>query len=192
MDVIALHRRSVGEFAARMDGLDPAAVHGRETPCAEWDVHALINHITGEDAWTAPMLTGSTIADVGDRFEGDLLGADPVGAFATAATDAVDSAERVDPARIVHLSFGDVPASEYLRQLAADHLVHAWDLAAATDGDRHLNPAVVAEVADWFTERERLYREAGMIGPRPDGSADDPQDRLLVAFGRDPSWHPHG
>jgi len=53
----------------------------------------------------------------------------------------------------VHLSFGDVPASEYLGQLLADHLVHAWDLAAAVGADRALDPAVVRAVAEWFAER---------------------------------------
>ncbi len=90
----------------------------------------------------------------------------------------------------MHLSFGDVPASEYLYQLAADHLVHGWDLAAATDGDRHFDEEVVRGIADWFADREAMYRDGGVIGPRVRASSDDPQDRLLAAFGRDPSWRP--
>ena len=40
----------------------------------------------------------------------------------------------------VHLSYGEEQMDEYVHQLAADHLVHAWDLAAATGGDTHARP----------------------------------------------------
>jgi uncharacterized protein (TIGR03086 family) len=194
MDAAELHRRAVAEFAARMDevgstGLAPDAL-AEPTPCTDWTVRQLINHVVNEDRWTAPLLAGQTIAEIGDAFDGDLLGDDPVGAFAAAGTEATEASALVDPAQIVHLSYGDVSAREYLNQLAADHLVHAWDLAAATGADRHFDEAVVAAVADWFTEREAAYRQAGATGPRIGGVSDDPQDRLLAAFGRDPSWHP--
>ena len=100
------------------------------TPCAEWDARALVNHLVGEARWTAPLLAGQTIAQVGDRFDGDLLGSDPRAAWAAAYDEAVDAADRAkSEERIVHLSFGDTPAEEYLRQLTADYLVHSWDLA---------------------------------------------------------------
>jgi len=192
MNSSELHRRAVAEFASRMDALGTSgpSTWSQETPCDDWDVRALVNHVTGEDRWTAPLLAGKTIADVGDAFDGDLLGDDPVGAFAAAGSEATQAASAVPEDRIVHLSFGDVPASEYLYQLAADHLIHAWDLAAATGGDRNLDPEAVADVADWFVDREQLYREAGAIGPRTSNTGDDPQDRLLVAFGREPDWRP--
>ena len=81
--------------------------------------------MTSEDRWTAPLLGGATVADIGDKFDGDLLGDDPVGAFAAAGAEATDASAGIDPETIVHLSFGDVPAREYLYQLVADHLVHA-------------------------------------------------------------------
>jgi uncharacterized protein (TIGR03086 family) len=192
MDVTELHRRAVDEFASRVDGIDSAgsgAWQG-QTPCSDWDVRTLVNHLTYENKWTAPMLGGATVTEIGDRYEGDLLGDDPVGAFATASREALDAAAHKDTTDIVHLSFGDYPAGEYLYQLAADHLIHGWDLAAATDGDRRFDPEVVAAVADWFADRETMYRAGGAIGPRADSSGDDPQDRLLAAFGRDPSWRP--
>jgi uncharacterized protein (TIGR03086 family) len=192
MNSSELHRRAVAEFASRVDdlGTSGASTWSRATPCDGWDVRTLVNHVTGEDRWTAPLLAGKTIADVGDAFDGDLLGDDPVGAFAAAGTEATEAASAVPEAKIVHLSFGDVPASEYLYQLAADHLIHGWDLAAATGGDRGFDPEVVAAVADWFADREQMYRDGGVIGPRAESTSDDPQDRLLVAFGRDPGWRP--
>ncbi|MGH3326615.1 MAG: TIGR03086 family metal-binding protein [Streptomycetales bacterium] len=189
MDLVELHRRSVEEFSRRARTVnDDQWV--LPTPCAEWDVHELVNHIVSEDRWTAPLVRGANLDDVGDRFDGDLLGADPHGAVDDAGAQAVDSvAEPGVLDRTVHLSFGDAPAPEYVWQLTADHLVHAWDLAAATGADRGLDPDTVIACADWFAGREELYRSAGVIGPRREVPPDaGPQDRLLAAFGRDPAW----
>ncbi len=161
------------------------------TPCQEWTVRDLTNHVAGEDLWTAPLMQGSTIGEVGDRLDGDLLGEDPIGSTVAAAAEATSAvAEALPTAGTVHLSYGDESMAEYVHQLAADHLVHGWDLAVATGGDARLDPDLVAQVAAWFAEREELYRQAGMIGPRTvvDGDA---QAGLLAGFGREPTWDPH-
>jgi uncharacterized protein (TIGR03086 family) len=186
-DLTELHRRAVEGWQARCEAVDESTWTAR-TPCADWDVRALVNHVVGEELWTRPLVEGRTIDQVGDRFDGDVLGSDPLGAARTASADAVAAvAERLPAGGTAHLSFGDVPLEEYVHQLTADHLVHAWDLAAATGQSRELDPEVVAAVAAWFAEREELYRAAGVIGPRQTGG-DDPQSRLLGAFGRDATW----
>jgi uncharacterized protein (TIGR03086 family) len=160
------------------------------TPCEGWDVRALLNHVCGEGLWAVPLFNGSTIEEVGDRFDGDVLGGVPRDAAlgAARAADAV-AAERVVPGARVHLSYGEEDAGEYAMQLAADHLVHGWDLAAATGQDRAMDPELVAAVAAWFADREAIYRSAGAVGPR--GSATgDPQAELLAAFGRASDWAP--
>ncbi|TMM36310.1 MAG: TIGR03086 family protein [Actinobacteria bacterium] len=189
MDLIDLYRRSVAGFTDRVRQVRPDQ-WSAPTPCTDWDVRALVNHVVSEERWIRPLLAGATVEEVGDRFDGDLLGADPAGAAAGAADDA-DAAVTGPGAldRTVHLSFGDFPATEYLRQILADHLVHAWDLAAATGADRALDAAAVAECARWFAGVEDAYRSSGAIGPRvevPDSAGE--QDRLIAAFGRDPSW----
>ncbi len=196
MHVTDLHRRSVEGFVAQLDALEAldASRWRAPTPCDEWDVRALVNHVANEDLWTVPLMEGATMDEVGDRFDGDLLGDDPV-AIARSACDAatIAAASGVVAGQTVHLSFGDTPADEYAYQLAADHLIHGWDLAAATGGQRAMDPELVETCAAWFVEREDLYRGAGVIAARPavgDAETDDPQSRLLLAFGRDPSWHP--
>ena len=188
MDTIELHRRTVEGFVQRVATIsedrwdDP-------TPCTEWDVRALVNHVVGEDRWTAPLLVGKTIAEVGDQFDGDLLGDDPIAATREAAAEASTATAELGPAGgKVHLSYGEEEMDEYLRQLSADHLIHGWDAAVATGGDTTLDPELVSAVASWFAEREQLYRGAGIIGERVDVASDDPQARLLAAFGRDPNW----
>jgi len=189
MELIEQYRRSVAGFTERLAQVRPEQ-WSAPTPCTDWDVRELVNHIVNEERWMPPLFGGATIAEVGDRFDGDLLGDDPVGNAADAAREA-DAAVASPGAleRIVHLSFGDFPAPEYLGQLLVDHLIHSWDLAAAIGADRGLDPAVVSEVTAWFGPREEVYRQMGAIGPRVDvPSSASEQDRLIGAFGRDPGW----
>jgi uncharacterized protein (TIGR03086 family) len=187
MDVKTLHRRAVESWQRCLDGVG-ADQWTLPTPCTDWDVRALVNHVVSEERWTTPLLDGMTTAEVGDRFDGDLLGDVPQAAGRAASAEAVAAVDsRLDHIDTVHLSYGDEDPAEYVRQLSADHLVHGWDLAAATGQDRALDPEVVAEVAAWFADREELYRSAGLLGPRVAG-ADDPQSELLAAAGRAADW----
>ena len=163
----------------------------RPTPCTEWSVRELVNHVVGEDLWTAPLVQGSTIEEVGDRFDGDLLGADPTARARAAADEAVAAvADRLPHGGTVQLSYGEEQLDEYVYQLATDHLIHAWDLAVATGTDVTFDPELVDAVAGWYAEREEIYRSAGVVGARGPQSGDDPLSRLIVACGRDPAWAP--
>jgi ketosteroid isomerase-like protein len=134
------------------------------------------------------LVRGNTIEEVGDSLDGDLLGEDPVRNALNAAMEATRIvAERLPGGGTVHLSYGEEQLSEYVHQLATDHLIHSWDLAVATGGDPRLDPHLVAEVAAWFAEREEMYRGVGAIGPRA-VSHGGAQGDLLAAFGRDAEW----
>jgi uncharacterized protein (TIGR03086 family) len=149
-----------------------------------------VNHVAGEDRWTKPLVDGMTIAEVGDAFDGDLLGDDPKSSATAAADEALTSvAERLPAGGKVHLSYGDEDIEEYISQLVADHLIHGWDLAVATGQQRGLDADLVAEVAAWFRNREEIYRSSGAIAARPEAtSPGNPQADLLIAFGRNPDW----
>ena len=185
MDIPAMFSRAVAEFDARVRAIGDGQWQA-ETPDEGWNVRDLVNHVTGEALWAPPLLAGSTIAEVGDRFDGDVLGTDPLAAWAAASVAAVRAVEE-DGAmdRIVHLSFGDFPGSEYTWQLMADHLIHAWDLARAIGADERLDGGLVESCAGWFDSAEDAYRNAGAIGARPPVSGDaDAQTVLLARFGR--------
>jgi uncharacterized protein (TIGR03086 family) len=183
-DVLGLFHRTTGEFAARVHRIGDR--WSAPTPCAGWDVRTLVHHVVEEQRWAPPLFDGATIAEVGDRFAGDLLGADPVAAFDEACRAALAAAEAPGALdRIVHLSFGDVDATEYAMQLAADHLIHAWDLAVAIGEQPTLDAEAVATVRAWFEPVEHLYREAGLVGPRtPQPDTATPQQHLIAMFGR--------
>ena len=156
------------------------------TPDADWDVRTLVAHVADEQLWVPPLLAGRTIEDVGDEIPADPLGDDPAGSLDHACAGMLAAVEGVDLAAPVQLSFGEVPAEEYLMQLFADHLVHGWDLARATGQDEGLDPELVSACAAWFAEREEMYRAGGVIGPAVSADGDDPQADLLGRFGRNP------
>ncbi|HVH24289.1 MAG TPA: TIGR03086 family metal-binding protein [Pseudonocardia sp.] len=181
-----LYRRCSAEFTRRL----PAAA-GRwpePTPLPGWDVRRLVHHVVEEERWAPPLLAGQTIEQVGDRLAGDLLGDDPVAAGAAAAAEAETAvAEPGALERTVHLSFGDYPGAEYAMQLAADHLVHAVDLARALGLDETVDATAAAAIVAWFEPMEASYRTMGVIGPRVEVAADaGPAARLLGMMGRRP------
>src|SRR4029450_987382 len=119
-DVLRLHARSVELFLERVRAVPDDAWEG-PTPSAPWTVRDLVNHVVGEDRWTAPLMAGKTIAEVGDSLDGDPLGGGPVQAAEHAGKEAVAAFGEPGAAdRTVHLSFGDTPATEYAWQLVAD------------------------------------------------------------------------
>ena len=188
-EVAELFARSVDRFLVVAAGV-PDDAWGRPTPCADWDVRTLTNHLVGEERWVVPLMEGRTIAEVGDALDGDLLGDAPREAAAAAGKAA--AAAMSEPGamqRTVHLSFGDFSGADYAWQMLADHVVHTWDLAAATGQDRVLDPPLVAATATWWAGWEAAYRGAGAVGPAVDvGPGASEQDRLIASFGRDPGW----
>lgn len=192
MDLDTLYRTSVEGWSGRVSGIADDQ-WDLPTPCSDWTVRDLVNHVAGEDLWTPPLVAGRTIAEVGDQFDGDVLGADPIASAQNAAAAAIAATGAALPeGGTVHLSFGDFPVSEYAWQLIADHLVHSWDLAAAIGASRDLDPEAVADVAGWFVNWEEGFRGAGAIGPRASATDGDPQTMLLASFGRDANWSAAG
>lgn len=183
MDVRQLHHDAIDAFSERVDGAPPDS-WGRPTPCTEWDVRALVNHVVGENLWIVPMLAGSTVAEVGSALDGDLLGDDPKVAWHDSVGPALEAVDRTPLEQTVHLSFGDFPAEEYLWQLTSDVLIHTWDLARATGQSEDLPGHLVEACARWFDNTEDAYRGAGAIGPRVEPASADPAAVLLGRFGR--------
>lgn len=184
MDEVSAFRRGSEGFVQRARRIAPGQ-WSAPTPCAEWDVRALVNHVAGEYFWVPELLGGKTVADVGDRLDGDLLGEDPVGRLSAArdlAVAALDAADVLD--RTVHLSYGDVPAAEYAKQMTIDSTIHSWDLARATGGDEQLDEELV-DLA--LTELQRTgedWRSAGLFGAQTEAVDGSTQARLLALTGR--------
>ncbi|RCG29419.1 TIGR03086 family protein [Sphaerisporangium album] len=185
--VLELHAVAMDEFGLRV------AMVGEDrwdapTPCEGWTVRDLVGHLVTEQLWVPPLLAGRTVEEVGDRFDGDQLGDDPVGRWTQASAEAQRAfAEPGALDRDVHLSYGTVSARRYCMEMSSDLAVHAWDLARALGVDSRIDPALMAEVYDYLAPMKDELSASGMFAP-PVPVPDDagPQDRTLALTGRHP------
>jgi uncharacterized protein (TIGR03086 family) len=159
------------------------------TPDDDWDVRALVGHVVAGNLWATELAAGRTIEQVGDRLDGDVLGADPRGAFEASAASAAAAFEA--PGALdapCAVSYGPVPGRVYAGHRLVDVLIHGWDLAVALDADPTLDAELV-EVCLGLVEPEiDLLKSTGAYGGHvavPDGAA--PQTRLLALLGRHPA-----
>jgi uncharacterized protein (TIGR03086 family) len=186
-DARELHRRALGQADRRVRLIrddqwdDP-------TPCTDWDVRELLRHLVSGNAWIPPIFAGRTVGEVGDRFDGDLLGDDPVGAWDRSLREAVEAMDPPDAMdRTVHLSFGDVPGRVYAMERFADVMVHSWDLARALGADEDLPRDLVAAWREYVMPLVPAWRNSGDLGEPvipPDDFRDDARVTLLGVLGR--------
>lgn len=183
---VELFVESIGRFADRVDDITDDQ-WSRPTPCAEWDVRTLVDHVCNEQLWAPHLVDGETIEQVGDRYDGDVLGDDPKATFRRAVEASSAAFQRADLDAIVHLSFGDVPCRVYLDQMLTDAEVHGWDLARGLGDDTELEPETASYLLPGMQAQEELIRSSGMFGdavPVDDGA--DDATRLLALLGRRP------
>src|SRR3954469_10414454 len=173
--------------AVRPDQLDGP------TPCAEYDVRALLGHVVavlrrvaavgrGEHPFSVPQVA----TEVPD---------DGWGAAARAAADDV-LAVWADPAlleRQLTLPFGTFPGAAALATYTGELTTHTWDAAVATGQDPAWDPQVLA-VALAAIRRALPADNRGPgvpFGPVVEVPDDAPLiDRLVAWQGRDPGWTP--
>ena len=176
---------AMGEFDRRVRSVAPHQWHD-PTPCAEWDVRELVNHLVVEQLWVPLLLEGATVEDVGDRFDGDQLGDDPVTAWASAAAAAREAfAAPGALRRSVELSYGRRPADGYCQEMTMDLTVHAWDLARALGADEQLDEELVSDVLAFIEPHVDQLVATGLFAPPVEvGDDASTQTRLLALLGR--------
>jgi uncharacterized protein (TIGR03086 family) len=157
-----------------------------ETPNPGWSVRILVQHVVSGSVWVAPLLAGETIEQVGDRFDGDLLGEDPKAAWRAASAEAVTAC--LEPGameRIVHLSSGPTQALNYIHERTADLGMHTWDLARTIGADETIDPEVVEVGRSLLAAVGELWRQYGALGPIIETAPDaDEQTIFLAESGR--------
>jgi uncharacterized protein (TIGR03086 family) len=183
---VELFVESIRRFADRVDDIGDDQ-WSRPTPCADWDVRTLVDHVCNEQLWAPHLVDGETIEQVGDRYDGDVLGDDPKATFRQSVEGSIAAFQRADLDAIVHLSFGDVPCRIYLDQMLTDAEVHGWDLARGLGQDARLDPETASYLLPSMEAQEELIRSSGVFGDRVpvDDDADDAA-RLLALLGRRP------
>ncbi|GLV53033.1 TIGR03086 family protein [Thermobispora bispora] len=188
IDIRDAYRRALHDFGERLH-LVRDDQWELPTPCVDWDVRELVNHLVNENLLAPELLAGRRITDIAGMYEEDVLGDDPIKAFEVSAQNAVEAVYAEGAlTRVAHLPFGDVPGREYISELFADALIHTWDLAHAIGASERLDPELVASCAEWFERTREDYQETGLIAEPVNVPEDaDQQTRLLAAWGRVPA-----
>lgn len=180
LDVVALHDGALDATASVVARLRPEHLP-LPTPCAEWDVRRLLEHLVEANQMFARAATGE-VEDVGTD--------DPFEAYAR-STEMVRRAWRQPGVldRDVALPFGSVPGRVAVRMHFVDHLVHGWDLAKATGQDATIDETLAtAAYEEMTTALHGVPRDPGMpFAPEIPCPGDAPVHEKLVAFlGRRP------
>ena len=166
------------------------------TPCAEWNVRQVINHVIGGAEVLAGSLEGSIPQGVGgvspdSSYSEETDVAKLAQAYADETARAVAAAQRPG-AMTAATPGGMMTVPQFLVAMATDHIVHGWDLAHATSQDETLDPDVVQAAYAMMTSTEgagfvAMGRQAGFVGPAvavPDDAS--LQDKLIAYMGRQP------
>jgi uncharacterized protein (TIGR03086 family) len=188
-DLVALHHQALSDTGRVVAGIT-AGQWAEPTPCTDWDVRALLGHVTAGNYWAAELAQGRTISEVGDRLDGDLLGADPLATY-TASADAAHAAFSAPGAldRPCAVSYGPVPGSVYVGHRIIDIVLHGWDLATATGQPGRIDDDLAAGCWALLEPQVESFRAAGAFGAAaPHIPADAaPAARLVLATGRRPA-----
>jgi uncharacterized protein (TIGR03086 family) len=181
----SLFRRAAEGFGRHVHAVDAGQWHD-PTPCDDWDVRTLVNHVAVEQLWVPPLASGSTVADVGESLDGDQLGDDPVAAWDAAVEASLRAFEAPGAlAGTVQLSSGARPMAEYCWEMTTDALIHSWDLARGIGADETLDDELSQLVYDRTLPLAEQLQESGMFKPPVPVPDDAPlQTRLLAIFGR--------
>jgi uncharacterized protein (TIGR03086 family) len=157
------------------------------TPCAQWTVRDLFNHMIGGATLFAGALRGEAVSppEPGTDFSGD----DPAGTLEKALAT-LAAAARAEGAldRTLTLPFGQMPGAAFVRFVALDGTVHSWDLAKATGQSVDPPDELVAEVQAFA---EQAIPPAGRDGetfamPVEPPAGATPLERLVAYAGRRP------
>ncbi|MDD9380855.1 TIGR03086 family metal-binding protein [Streptomyces sp. ZAF1911] len=185
MSEIVLLEKALNHTAGLLGNVTPDQ-YGRPTPCEDFDVRALANHLLAGNPYYVTLAQGG--GPDFSLFARDRIGDEqPGGVYARGVEEVLvawhseGALERQMPVP----GGGTGPRIVDLHLLEA--VLHSWDLATATGQDRTGDPdAVQAAFAGWYGNFPDEIRAAtGMFGPSRTAPADAPMaDRLAAYFGR--------
>ncbi len=157
------------------------------TPCSEFDVRTLGNHMTGFLPYAANAFRR------GPAMEGeapDFTQQDWAAAYEAMANDLVAAiSEEGAFEGEVNFGAGAMPAENAAGITLMELTVHAWDLARATGQEYQLDPTTAAMSAAITAQAGPNGREGGFFGPEvpaPDNASEF--EKALAVSGRDPNW----
>jgi uncharacterized protein (TIGR03086 family) len=160
----------------------------RPTPCDDWTVRDLANHVIGGNFRYVMILGGEPADSILRTRDEDWCGADPCASFddGFARVTQAFSAPGILRASVHHPKSGAMTGAALRMWRVNELTVHGWDLARAIGSDDRLHEGLVL----WLLQRiEPLHSTVAASGLVKAGVADDlsaasPQTRLLNLLGR--------
>lgn len=161
------------------------------TPCSEWDVRAVVNHLVFGNRMFAAILRGeppTELANLRQMHGVDHLGSDPLAAYHEAGEELQSAFSQPDVLqRLFQVPAGTVPGAVMLHLRITELLVHGWDIAQAT-GQPAGQPENLAEEELAFAQGQSapdVPRTGHPFGPVQEIASDAPAiDRLAAYLGR--------
>ena len=176
-------------FTVLLDRLEPAA-WGAPSPCVGWTVRDVVDHVVTEHLWAPHLLRGESLEEVGDRYDGPVLGGSPDSArraWRLAMLGSLQAWAQVeDVGQPVASSTGGQSAGDYAHQMLLDLTVHAWDVAR---GGRVAQPLIhdaVGLSTAYEKPRVAAGEVAGIFAPPVRSASEHPMDQLAALLGRNP------
>jgi uncharacterized protein (TIGR03086 family) len=199
-NIVELHRRAVAGIRPVLDRIDPTDL-GRPTPCTDWDLRALLEHMTGQDhGFAAAVRAAHTGNEVDEsEFAPRPLGPSPAGTLAAGLDEVVAAFAAGADGPVLLPEFGArLPAPIVTQMHLIDTLVHGWDVAATLgvqDGyvaqlDAEAVAAALAMCEQIPDDVSREAAGASFAPSLPAPSDADAWGRVLTLLGRDPAWQP--
>jgi uncharacterized protein (TIGR03086 family) len=155
---------------------------GSATPCKDWDLSALIDHVLSGQSLLLGFVAEVQPETVVASEDLDVVGRFDDGATRMLAVVSVPGfAERT-----LDLPIGPFTGAEFIDLVSLETLAHAWDVARATEQDTDLAPAAAEYLLGVAKERMKAPRAEGAnFGPaQPAPEAAPPADRLAAFLGR--------
>ncbi|WP_181777390.1 TIGR03086 family metal-binding protein [Amycolatopsis pittospori] len=186
----ALIAPAAAEFAGILNGIGEADLAAR-TPCAEYDVRALLNHLLYWGPWleAAGRKTPPPEVSMGEA-EAGLAGADWPDALEKQTARLVDVFGAPEAWQgMTALGTAEMPASIVGDMVLGEFVFHGWDLARATGRSLTVAPEAAEAVyksAAAMGDRARSMKVYGEEVVVADGATIF--ERALGASGRNPKW----
>jgi uncharacterized protein (TIGR03086 family) len=179
MDPLAAHQRAQDTFARVLVNVTSDQLSS-PTPCPEWDVKALIDHVIAGNQRVI-LRAGGHVAPLPEGFGAAHC------ASAKAAYEAF--AEPQALTRTYRLPIGEVAGTAFIELRTSDLLVHAWDLAIATGQPTDLDPELAEYVLAFSKQmmsRPGLRGDGRPYGEeQPCGDERPTADRVAAFLGRE-------
>ena len=173
-DLLDLYRRASDWTAEKVAGAQDLEA---ATPCPDWRVRDLLNHMLDTQRYFAGAARGEDVSPPAPS-PPSLLTDDPSADFEHGSANVIDAyapdgvIERMGPSLGIAFS---------------DQLLHGWDLATATKQDATMPDGLAEAAYDCIHGRFTDEQRTGVFGPEiPVGDDATPQQRLLAYTGRDP------